>query len=125
MRKRRTVSDEVLIASFNAKNRTVSDEKLTQIFSRVGRRYGYDEVEAKFSPFADFKVKWVRNCKWISFEVSDYLDRAPDDVLEDLAETMFEKISGNKTEYSESFVRYLNERAEEKQLGRLHQQKEG
>lgn len=109
MRKNRTVSDEILIASYNAKNRTVSDEMLTQIFARVGRRYGYDDVKAEFCPFPDFKVKWMRSYKWISFEISDYLDRAPQDVLEDLAGTLFEKVSGNNADYSESFIRYLNE----------------
>lgn len=109
MRKARAVSDEILIATYNSKNRTVSDEHLTQIFDRVGRKFGYDEIRARFTPFSDFKVKWRRTYRWIEFDVSDYLDRAPDNVLADLAEAIFTRISGKDCDYSETFVRYLND----------------
>lgn len=108
-RKAKTVCDEIIIASYNNRNRTVSDERLTQIFSRVGMKYGYEDVEAVFSAFSDFKVKWTRTYKWIRFQVSDYLDRAPEQVLEDLATTLFERISGREQGYSEAFIRYLND----------------
>lgn len=111
MRKKKAVSDEIVIASFNERNRTVSNERLSQIFERAGMRYGYDRVEACFKPFPDFKVRWTRSFKWIEFEVSDYLDRAPDEVLSDLAETVFVKISGRECDYSEAFIRYLEDSA--------------
>ena len=109
MRKIGAVSDEILIATYNSRNRTVSNEHLTEIFEHIGRRFGYDEVSARFSPFADFKVKWQRSYKWIEFEVSDYLDRAPDNVIADLAESIFTRISGKESDYSEAVIRYLND----------------
>lgn len=111
MRKKKAVSDELFIASFNARNRTVSDESLKQIFERVGMAYGYDKVDACFRPFADFKVRWTRSYKWIDFEISDYLDRAPEDVLESLADTIFRRLSGTECDYSEVLIRYLKDTA--------------
>ncbi|MBR4697714.1 MAG: hypothetical protein IKP18_04675 [Candidatus Methanomethylophilaceae archaeon] len=83
MRKGNTVGDEVLIATYNSKNLTVTDGHLTEIFLAVGQRYGYEDVKAEFAPLKDFKVRWQRSYKWAIFTVSDYLDRAPDAVLED------------------------------------------
>ena len=111
MRKRNTVGDDVFIATFNEKNRTVSDEHLTDIFTEVGRRYGYDDVDAEFADLRDFKCRWQRSYTWIRFVISDYLDRAPDEVLHDLAEVLFAKITGDDREYSDVFVRYLTDPA--------------
>ena len=78
MRNRKTAEGEVFIATFNEKNRTVSDDHLTMIFAAVGARHG-----------------------------SDYLDRAPDDVLASLAEVLFTKIEGGDRGYDECFVKYI------------------
>ncbi len=59
----------------------MNNQMLTAIFSVAGTRNGYDEVQAEFSPFRDFKVKWTRSYKWIAFEVSDYLSDAPENVI--------------------------------------------
>ena len=109
MRKRNTVGSDVLIATFNSRNRTVSDEHLTSVFADVGYRYGYEDVGAEFSPLTDFKVKWSRSYKWIRFTVSDYLDRAPDDVLRNLAEILFAKIMGEDRDYDEVFIKYITD----------------
>ena len=94
----------------------ISKEQLTSIAAKVGARNGYDDVEAEFSAFRDFKMKWTRSYKWISFEVADYLKHAPEDVLEELFGTVFRKIKSDPDaryttrvrEYltSEDFVRY-------------------
>ena len=110
MWKGKTVGDEVLIANYNSKNRTVTDGHLTEIFSMVGQRYGYDDVKAEFSALTDFKVRWQRSYQWAIFTVSDYLDRAPDDVLENLAEVLFSKITGQDAEYGDVFLRYVTDK---------------
>ncbi|MBE6518294.1 MAG: hypothetical protein E7Z70_01950 [Thermoplasmata archaeon] len=109
MWKRKTVSDGITIATFNSKNRTVSDQHLTQIFADVGRRYGYDDVGAEFSPLTDFKVRWQRTSEWIRFQISDYLDRAPDNILVGLADVLYAKIRGEDKEYDEAFIRYVTD----------------
>ena len=70
----------------------MNNQMLTAIFSVAGTRNGYDEVQAEFSPFRDFKVKWTRSYKWIAFEVSDYLSDAPENVIESLAISIFRRI---------------------------------
>ena len=85
-------------------------KRLKEIASNVATRYGYTDVSAEFTPFTDFRVSWNRifEFEWISFEVSDYLEGAPDDALESLFETVFERIKGDVTkEYGDALVTYL------------------
>jgi len=110
MRKENAVGDEILIATYNSKNRTVSDEHLSEIFSAVGARYGYGDVRAEFAALKDFKVRWQRSYNLAVFTVSDYLDRAPDAVLENLAEVLFSKINGQNMEYGDVFLEYITDK---------------
>lgn len=82
---------------------------LIRAMQNAGKRNGFEEIQAEFAPFRDFKLKWTRSYKWISFEVSDYLRNAPEGVMESLAETIFAKMRGEgKTEYSREVCDYLN-----------------
>ena len=84
------------------------NKRLKEIASNVASKYGYTDVSAEFTPFRDFKVKWTRAFKLISFEISDYMEGAPDDALESLFGTVFERIKGDVTkEYSDTLVTYL------------------
>lgn len=85
----------------------ISKEQLTNIAAKVGARNGYDSAEAEFSAFRDFKMKWTRSYKWISFEVADYLKHAPEDVLEELFGTIFRKIEGTEATYTTRVREYL------------------
>ncbi len=86
-----------------------SNEMLNRAMRNAGIRNGYEDITAEFSAFRDFKLKWTRSYKWISFEVSDYLRNAPQNVIESLAETVFAKIGGqDKTGYSEEVCEYLS-----------------
>ena len=84
-------------------------EMLNRAMRNAGIRNGFDEIQAEFSAFRDFKLKWTRSYKWISFEVSDYLRNAPEHVMQSLAETVFARIRGeDRTAYSEEVCDYLN-----------------
>lgn len=84
-------------------------EMLNRAMRNAGIRNGFDEIQAEFSAFRDFKLKWTRSYKWISFEVSDYLRNAPENVIQSLAETVFARIRGeDRTAYSEEVCDYLN-----------------
>ena len=84
-------------------------EMLNRAMRNAGIRNGFDEIQAEFSAFRDFKLKWTRSYKWISFEVSDYLRNAPENVMQSLAETVFARIRGeDRTAYSEEVCDYLN-----------------
>ena len=108
-RRKKKANDEIFIASFNRSNATVTDSELTEVFSEVGSRYGYADVKAKFKALKDFKVQWQRSYKWAEFTVSDYMDRAPYDVLENLADVLFSKINGSDARYGEAFIRYVTD----------------
>ena len=82
---------------------------LNRAMRNAGIKNGYEDITAEFSAFRDFKLKWTRSYKWISFEVRDYLRNAPQNVIESLAETVFAKIGGqDKTGYSEEVCEYLS-----------------
>ena len=84
-------------------------EMLNRALQNAGRRNGFEDIRAEFAAFRDFKLKWTRSYKWISFEVSDYLKSAPENVIESLAETVFARIRGeDRATYSEKVCDYLN-----------------
>lgn len=86
-----------------------SSERLNRAMRNAGIRNGFEDVQAEFAPFRDFKLRWTRSYKWISLEVSDYLRNAPEGVMESLAEAIFAKMRGEgKTEYSREVCDYLN-----------------
>ena len=86
-----------------------NSEMLNRAMRNAGIRNGFDDIQAEFSAFRDFKLKWTRPYKWISFEVSDYLRNAPENVMQSLAETVFARIRGEcRTSYSEEVCDYLN-----------------
>lgn len=86
-----------------------SSEMLNRAMRNAGIRNGFEDITAEFAAFRDFKLKWTRSYKWISFEVSDYLRNAPEHVMESLAETIFAKIRGEDgVPYSEEVCDYLN-----------------
>jgi len=86
---------------------TATNDILKESFGTVGKKYGYDNVEAEFAAWRDFKVKWQRTYRWADFKVSDYLSDAPAEVLSALAETLFRKISGQEATYSEEMKEYV------------------
>ena len=86
-----------------------NSETLNRAMRNAGIRNGFEDISAEFSNFRDFKLKWTRSYKWISFEVSDYLRNAPEHVMQSLAETVFARIRGDDgVSYSEEVCDYLN-----------------
>ncbi len=85
-----------------------SNMMLTRVMAKAGARNGFEDVTAEFSAFRDFKMKWTRSNKWISFEVCDYLKNAPENVIEGLANTVFARITGDKDcKYAKEVCDYL------------------
>lgn len=83
-------------------------DTLTEAFANVGKEYGYDTVNAGFSEFREFKIKWTRSLGWADFEVTDYVEDAPQSVMEGLAETIFMKISRKAVnEYPKAMMDWL------------------
>ena len=86
----------------------VTSEELNMTFQKVGNDFGFENVEAEFSPFRDLKVKWCRTIDNASFTVSDYLQEAPVDVIEGIARTIFSKIRAEEnSEYPKCTKEWL------------------
>lgn len=92
----------------NQKVNMNTDVILKESFRLVGNEYGYENVNAEFVAFKEFKVKWQRSYKWADFQVSDYLMDAPKEVIEGLARTLMAKIAGSeKRPYSEEMCQWV------------------
>ena len=79
--------------------------QMSDIAQSVGQKYGFDRVSAEFTAYADFKVRWTRSYKWADFTVSDYLKGADAEVIKNLFEVLFARITGttDAPEYSDKF----------------------
>lgn len=88
---------------------TMDKEGMLQaLFSSVGSDYGFGEVTAGFTPEKDMKIIWMRAFGWIDFWISDYLEDAPAEVLESVADTIFARISTQDSiAYSKPLVDYV------------------
>lgn len=81
---------------------------MDEIFSEIGKEFGFENVQAEFVAFKEFKVKWQRSYKWADFRVSDYLEDAPDDVIRGLCRSLFSKIVGSDEEpYPETMCQWV------------------
>jgi len=89
-------------------NMCMTDEELTAAVKKVAGAYGYNDVQAEFQAFKEFRIRWSRTYTWISMEVSDYLNTAPSDILISIMDTLFQKIKGNEgSAYSDKVSEWL------------------
>lgn len=86
-----------------------SNERLERIFSGVGRKYGFDTVKAEYVVLKDFKIRWQRSYRWVDFRVSDYIEDAPDAVIEAVADSLFERIVGKGSGMSQKFIDWVTD----------------
>lgn len=86
----------------------MDNKELTECFSAAGSAHGYKTVTARFAAFRDFKIRWSRTYKWAEFEVSDYINGAPGDIMCAIAETIFDKICGGEGGYPGQVIDWLN-----------------
>ncbi len=91
----------------NLNTNETKNSDLTRIMAEVGKEYGYREVTAEFTEYRDFKIRWSRNSHWAEFQISDYLDDAPESVLRGLARTIFAKIRGQDVDYPDDVTDWL------------------
>ena len=85
----------------------ITDSRLSEIFAEEGRQYGYDTITAEFMAFKEFKVNWQRTYLWADFKVSDYLEDAPEQVVRDLAHTLFARMDGEIVPYSPAMTEWV------------------
>ena len=85
-----------------------SQSEINQPFLTVGQRFGYDQVDAEFHPFKEFKTTWQRCGTSAEFKVTDYLAIASPEILEEFAKCLFTRIQQRKSGvYSEPIRNWL------------------
>lgn len=67
---------------------------IESFFSRAATKYRAKDVKVVFREFTELKHTWSRENGCLEFRVSDYLDNAPDIVLEGMAEYLVGKAHG-------------------------------
>ena len=82
-------------------------EELNATFEKVGNDFGFGNVTAEYAPFRDLKVRWQRGYDWAAFQVSDYLEEAPEEVVVGIATTIMKRIRGEDDGYPEETVEWL------------------
>ncbi|MDD2410536.1 MAG: M48 family metallopeptidase [Candidatus Methanomethylophilaceae archaeon] len=86
----------------------MENDGLQERFRKVGKKHGYETVNAEFVSFKEFKVRWQRSYKWADFKVSDYMADAPPEVIEGLASTLFARICGKgDPDFSEEMCKWV------------------
>jgi hypothetical protein len=73
-------------------------EAMEAAFQEVGGRFGFTDVEASYYPFKEFKTTWQRTGPEASFKVTDYLQGASGEVIQDFAGCLFTRIQRQRRE---------------------------
>jgi predicted metal-dependent hydrolase len=78
-------------------------------FRSIGTTYGYEEVEADFESYKEFKSTWLKCGKKVSFKISDYLNGADTWLIGDFARSLYTRIAKNGPPhlYSDRLKAYL------------------
>ena len=76
---------------------SIQEDIMKESFRDEGVKHGYERVNAEYTAYRDFKVRWTRTNRWIEFHVSDYLSDAPKEVIDSLVGTLYSKICGSDT----------------------------
>ena len=68
---------------------------MERVIYRLGSTYGFQELTAMFVPAPDLKVRWQRGSGFAELQIPDFLDDAPEEVLEEFIRGLLERMSGN------------------------------
>lgn len=85
-------------------------EILDNTFRTVGTDFGFEDIDAQFAGFKEFKSTWTRCGRKISFQISDYLSDAGPVVLEDFARSLYSRLArqGDGGLYGPCLKEYLS-----------------
>ncbi|MBN1676985.1 MAG: M48 family metallopeptidase [Candidatus Thermoplasmatota archaeon] len=70
--------------------------KASDIFRVVGKELGFGEVSLDFRPYSELKHTWRVDGKCLEITISDYLQNAPEDVMESLAWYLASRAAGRR-----------------------------
>lgn len=67
-----------------------------RIFQEVGSHFGFDEVRVSFSRYSELKHVWKSSRGTVELKLSDYVEDAPERVLESLAMYLLSRAAGRR-----------------------------
>lgn len=86
----------------------MDNEQLTKVLTGVMAPFGYEIVNAEFTPFRDVKVTWERSYKQINMKVTDYLQSAPESVIESMLSVIVNRMLADKIQdYPQDVIDYF------------------
>ncbi|MCQ2079896.1 MAG: hypothetical protein MJZ38_07580 [archaeon] len=84
-----------------------SDPRLLSIASDLAQRRGYSVTKACFVGQKDFTFKWKIGPRTLELSISDYLQDAPDQVIEDFVAGCMTYIFKEPHHFGESFISHM------------------
>lgn len=84
----------------------LNDFRLKRIAAPLFESRGYRLKEAYFTAFKEMNFRWEINGKDIIFKMSDYLDDAPDEVIEDFVKGALTYIFGGRHVWGKTYLDY-------------------
>lgn len=86
--------------------------RATDTFRVVGQAQGFREVSLGFGPYAELKHTWRVDGHRLELKVSDYLLRAPDEIMESLAWYLVSRAAGKRCPRgkADAYLRYVKSR---------------
>ena len=86
---------------------SLDDVRLKNIASGIFARRGLVLKEANFTSFKEMNFRWTLRGNVATLKVSDYLDDAPDDVLEEFLKGAITYIAGGRHVFGKRYMEYM------------------
>ena len=86
---------------------SLDDVRLKNIASEIFARRGLVLKEANFTSFKEMNFRWTLRGNVATLKVSDYLDDAPDDVLEEFLKGAITYIAGGRHVFGKRYMEYM------------------
>ena len=86
---------------------SLDDLRLKNIASEVFGRRGFVVKEAEFTSFKEMNFRWTLRGNIITLKVSDYLNDAPDEVLEEFLKGALTYIAGGRHVFGKRYMEYM------------------
>ena len=86
---------------------TLDDLRLKSIASDVFSKRGLVVTEASFTSFKEMNFRWTLKGNVVTLKVSDYLNDAPDDVLEEFLKGALTYVVGGRHVFGKRYMEYM------------------
>ena len=86
---------------------SLDDLRLKSVASEVFSKRGLIVKEANFTSFKEMNFRWTLKGNVVTLKVSDYLNDAPDDVLEEFLKGALTYVAGGRHVFGKRYMEYM------------------